>query len=98
MNIRVTDHSNEDPPQLPFEPAPIDRLGTLDVPTLVVAGERDVPGFLEMADILAARIPGAASHRVSGAGHMVNMEAADAVNTLLEEFLSSAGSKHRSHL
>ena len=75
-------------PQLPFDPPPIGRLGTVDVPTLVVAGERDVPGFREMADVLAAGIPGAAYQRVSGAGHMVNMEAAGVVNALLDDFLS----------
>ena len=59
----------------------------MTAPTLVLAGERDVPGFLEMSAVLARRIPGAEYHVVAGAGHMVNMEQPAAVNELLTRFL-----------
>jgi 3-oxoadipate enol-lactonase len=80
--------------QLPFEPAPIDRLDTVDVPTLVVVGDDDVPCFREMADILAAGIPGATYNRVRGAGHMVNMEAPEVVNRLLVDFLTAVSTSN----
>ena len=58
---------------------------------------RDVPGFIEMADVLASRIRGAEYHRVPDAGHMVNMEAPEIINALLAAFLSRIHSvDHRS--
>ena len=59
----------------------------MTAPTLVLAGERDVPGFLEMSAVLARRIPGAEYYAVAGAGHMVNLEQPAAVNELLTRFL-----------
>lgn len=66
---------------------PIDALEEVAVPTLVVAGARDVPGFLAMADVLARRIPAAEYVQVAGAGHMVNMEQPEVVSDLLARFL-----------
>ncbi len=69
------------------EPPIIDRLRTITAPTLLVAGDLDVPCFLEMADILAARIPGAEHYRIPGSGHMVNMEQPATVNRLIAGFV-----------
>jgi pimeloyl-ACP methyl ester carboxylesterase len=71
----------------PHAPRPnsIELLGTIAAPTTVVSGELDVPCFREMSDILADRIPAARRITVPGVGHMVNMEAPEAVNTLLRE-------------
>ncbi len=68
-------------------PRPIDALEQLLMPVLVAVGERDVPGFREMAAVLARRIPCAQYHVVAGAGHMINMEQPAAVNALLARFL-----------
>ncbi len=68
-------------------PRSIDALEQLVMPVLVAVGERDVPGFREMAAVLARRIPGAQYHVVAGAGHMINMEQPTAVNELLARFL-----------
>jgi pimeloyl-ACP methyl ester carboxylesterase len=76
-----------DPHQASERPV-TDALAELAVPTLVVAGERDVPGFLDMAEVLATRIPGARATRVPGAGHMVSMEQPAIVNDLLIGFIS----------
>jgi 3-oxoadipate enol-lactonase len=66
----------------------IDALADLTMPALVLVGEQDVPGFREMSAVLARRIPGARYHVVPGAGHMVNMEQAEAVSDLLAGFLA----------
>jgi 3-oxoadipate enol-lactonase len=71
-------------PHLPH-PNSIELLDTIDAPTTVVVAELDVPCFQEMADVLSARIPGARKITVPGVGHMVNMEAPEAVNGLLRE-------------
>ena len=65
----------------------MDALKDVAAPALVVAGEDDVPGFREMSAVLARRLPGAASHVVAGAGHMVNLEQSAAVSDLLTGFL-----------
>jgi 3-oxoadipate enol-lactonase len=66
---------------------PIDALAELAIPALVAVGEHDVPGFLEMAAVLARRIPGAVYRVVPGAGHMINMEKPEVVNEMLTGFL-----------
>ena len=53
----------------------------------MVVGELDVPCFMEMADVLAGSIPGAAKVVIEGRGHMVNMEAPSAVNALLRDVI-----------
>jgi pimeloyl-ACP methyl ester carboxylesterase len=75
----------------PHEPRPRtnELLPTISAPTTVVVGELDVPCFREMADVLAHRIPTARLVAVPDAGHMVNMEAPDAVNALLREVLAA---------
>jgi 3-oxoadipate enol-lactonase len=75
-------HWTEPDPHGP-QPAVIDQLGQITVPTTVVVGERDVPCFLEMADVLASRIPTARKIVIPDAGHMVNMESPAAVNDIL---------------
>jgi 3-oxoadipate enol-lactonase len=65
-------------PQLPVTDQ-VDLLGRVRVPTTVVVGERDVPGFQQMARTLVRDIPGARLVNVADAGHMTPMEAPDAV-------------------
>jgi len=75
-------------PHQQARPQIFDALEDVTAPTLVVTGDRDVPGFREMSSVLARRIPGAEAHVVTGAGHMVNMEQPAAVNELLTRFLA----------
>jgi pimeloyl-ACP methyl ester carboxylesterase len=72
-------------------PETLSLLHTITAPTVVVTGALDVPGFRAMGDEFAARIPGARRLVVPDAGHMVNMEAPDAVNAILREFAVAAG-------
>lgn len=73
----------------PHAPRPnsIELLAAIPTPTTVVTGELDVPCFHEMSHVLADRIPGARELTVPGVGHMVNMEAPEAVNELLRELV-----------
>ena len=77
---------NDDPASV-TEPAAIDQLNTLPMPTLVVLGERDIPDFHRMADILAERIAAAKKVVIPKAGHMVNMEAPERFNEIVLRFL-----------
>jgi pimeloyl-ACP methyl ester carboxylesterase len=65
----------------------IDRLSELEVPMLVVVGELDVPGILEIADMLAVANRNAELVVVPGAAHMVNMEKPEEFNRLLLDYL-----------
>jgi pimeloyl-ACP methyl ester carboxylesterase len=64
----------------------IDSLERIAVPTLVVVGALD-SDFLAAADYMAARIPGARKLVLEGAGHAANIEAADAFNAAVRDFL-----------
>ena len=62
-------------------------LAGIDVPTLVVVGEDDAVTPLEAAQNLERRIPRANLVVVPEAGHLSNLEAPDAFNGALAEFL-----------
>jgi pimeloyl-ACP methyl ester carboxylesterase len=56
-----------------------DRLGEITVPTLVVAGDHETPGFREYAVEAAENIPGARFEILEDCGHMLPLEAPDRV-------------------
>lgn len=75
-------------PQNPASTHARDRLHEITKPTLVIVGEGDLTYFHNIADVLAAGIPGSRKAIVPNAGHMVNMEASDATNALLADFIA----------
>ena len=64
-----------------------DRLPEIRVPTLVITGEADQIVLPENARILASRIPGAESISLQGLGHFLPMEAPEALNMAIRDFL-----------
>lgn len=64
-----------------------DRLAELDLPALVVVGEKDRVTPPPLAETLAARIRGARLERIAGAGHICNVEQPAAFNRVLLDFL-----------
>ncbi len=64
-------------------------LGAITTPTLVVCGTADLVTPVGESRRIAARIPGARLEVLDGGGHMLMMEQADRVNTLLAEFADS---------
>jgi pimeloyl-ACP methyl ester carboxylesterase len=64
------------------------RLGQLDVPTLVVAGEDDRLTTPRLTRELANAIPGARMVLMPGVGHLAMAEAAPRFNRLVERFLA----------
>ncbi len=65
-----------------------DRLREIDLPTLVVAGELDVPTPPRRMEVYRDRIPGARMAVIPGAGHVPNAERPDAFNAVLADFLA----------
>ena len=77
----------------PFEPlAPpaIDRLDTITVPTLVMAGALDYPTTVHAADLMADAIPGAQKRLFVHSAHLPNMEEPEAFTQAILDFLSRA--------
>lgn len=69
----------------PAEPV-LDRLGEIEVPTLVMVGEHDEQ-YLRAADVLAARMPRAERASIERAGHIVNLDEPEAFDAALLGFL-----------
>jgi pimeloyl-ACP methyl ester carboxylesterase len=65
------------------------RLAEVRAPTLVVVGERELRDFLDIADALAQGIPGARKVVLPNVGHMSNMEAPEAFNEAVLNFLAA---------
>ena len=71
---------------MPSPPA-LKRLEQVAQPALVVVGERDLPDFQAIADILAGGLPDSRKVVIPEAGHMVNLEAPDPFNREVLGFL-----------
>jgi pimeloyl-ACP methyl ester carboxylesterase len=68
-------------------PGPAELAGTLDLPALIMAGGDD-EAVLPVARELEAHLPRARLVVVPGAGHVVNLVAADAFNAEVRAFLT----------
>ncbi len=64
----------------------LNRLDEIACPTLVMSGENDLTYFHDIADVLISGIPNAERQFIKNAGHMVNIEQPEAVNSLLRQF------------
>ena len=64
-------------------------LAEIEVPTLVVAAERDTFTPMELADSMARAIPNAELEVIEEASHAAPVEQPDRIADRVEEFLSS---------
>lgn len=70
--------------------ARLDRhLSEIDIPALVLWGERDAKTPRELSEHIAAGIPGAAIDLVPGAGHLSNVDNPGEFTRLVREFLTA---------
>lgn len=74
-------------PPDPLEDHP-ELLRAIHVPSLIAAGEHDMPDFLWSAQQLAQALPHASPHVIPGAGHLAALETPEAFRGLLTEFLA----------
>ncbi len=65
----------------------ISSLPNIKVPSLVLVGSDDKP-FLNAADYMAAKIPGAEKMVIAGAGHAANIDQPEAFNAAILAFLA----------
>jgi len=77
-------------PQRALDPPALGRTKEIDVPTLIVSGEYDVPACKEIGTMLDETVADSRFVVMPGTGHMMLMEKPDAFNALLLEFLGKA--------
>jgi pimeloyl-ACP methyl ester carboxylesterase len=65
----------------------IESLPTINVPSIVVVGDKDTP-FLAAADYMTAKIPGAQKAVIADAGHASNIDQPKAFNDALVSFIA----------
>jgi pimeloyl-ACP methyl ester carboxylesterase len=65
----------------------IDHLTEIDVPTLIIVGERDEP-YHDASRYMQSKIPGAQLEIIADAGHAANMDQPESFNRVLLEFLN----------
>jgi len=66
----------------------IDHLAEIDVPTLIIVGERDEP-YHAASQYMQSKVPGSRLEVIPDAGHAANMDQPEAFNRVLLEFLGS---------
>ena len=89
-------HWLHDDPGRTLKPPSIDRLQEITAPTQIVVGARDVPNFLDMANVLDQRIGRSRLAVLPNVGHMANMEAPAWFNRIVLEFLAEVAGRPRS--
>jgi len=92
--MRVTEafsgwHWLNNDPAYPLRPLAAQQLDEINVPTLVLVGERDVPDLRAISEHVARHVPHAHKAVVPDVGHMASMEAPEHVNDLIHRFLAT---------
>ncbi|HEY8627042.1 MAG TPA: hypothetical protein VIL56_01915, partial [Gaiellaceae bacterium] len=70
-------------------PPASERLGEIAAPTLVVVGDEDVDDMKQIADVLAAGIPGARKVTMPETAHLPPLERPQEFNRILLDFLQT---------
>jgi pimeloyl-ACP methyl ester carboxylesterase len=65
----------------------VNRLATINAPTLVIIGDQDDETVQQAGNLLADEIPGADRVQIEGAAHFPNLEKPDAFYTAVVDFL-----------
>jgi 3-oxoadipate enol-lactonase len=77
----------------PLDPPAAERLGDLDIPTLVLIGQADEPAAVLAERHLASSVTGAQVVEFPGVAHMIHLEEPQRFNELVLEFLGARASK-----
>lgn len=70
-----------------IDPPALQKLAEISAPTLILAGEKDLSYFLDIAEILNKTVQHSQKKIISNAGHMINLEKPDEVNKEISNFL-----------
>jgi pimeloyl-ACP methyl ester carboxylesterase len=78
-------------PERFFEPNAPQHIAEIQVPTLILTAEHDVPACLEIADLLDQKVPDSRKIVMAGTGHLLQMEKPREFNQHVIDFLGSVG-------
>ena len=70
-----------------MEPPAAGRLDEIDVPTMVVLGDKDAPDIHAIGQLIREAVPGSRLVRIPNVGHALMMEKPAEFNKVVEEFL-----------
>ncbi|NIN92858.1 alpha/beta fold hydrolase [bacterium] len=70
-----------------LDPPAVNRLNEIQAPTLVVVGDLDMPGILEIVQMIKENVAGAETFTIADVAHMVNMEKPEDFNKIVLDFL-----------
>ena len=87
MNLDNANLWTQPLPEKPLDPPAVKRLKSLNIPTQIIVGDRDVPDIHAIADLIAANVAGAIKVIINGAGHVISMEKPDEFNQAVFDFL-----------
>jgi pimeloyl-ACP methyl ester carboxylesterase len=74
--------------ELTLNPPAITRLNEVQMPTLLIVGDYDIPDKLALTQKLTAEIPNARQVIIPGVAHMVSLEKPEEFNRVVLDFLS----------
>ena len=77
--------------QSPPERQAVKFLSEISVPTLILAGEYDIPDVHAQSGVINAGIPNSKREIISNAGHLIPFEQPEAFNASVFKFLNSMG-------
>ena len=86
-NLRL--HKMEGWPLLQNHPPAIESLASVQVPVLIIDGDKDLPYITATSEYLEKNIPGARRIVMKGVAHMLNMEKPAELNNLMLDFLKN---------
>ena len=89
MSTRLFAREDAEPSPSMLEPPAAGRLVEIAVPTLAIVGDQDVRRIQEIADLVAAQVPGARKAVIPDAGHHPNMEHPELFNQVVLDFLGA---------
>ncbi|MHC5109362.1 MAG: alpha/beta fold hydrolase [Planctomycetota bacterium] len=91
----VDDHSfwafSHRSPQQPLEPSAARRTSEIQAPTLILAGEHDIPACLEVTALLEESVPESRKVIMKETGHLLQIEKPEEFNQHLFEFIDTVG-------
>ena len=85
-NVERWDERNVEYRPLPLA---IERLDSLRVPVLALVGNLDMPGILEIVQLVESNVAGSQTVMVPGVAHLINMEKPEEFNRIVLGFLDA---------
>jgi 2-succinyl-6-hydroxy-2,4-cyclohexadiene-1-carboxylate synthase len=76
-------------PQRMLEPSAVGRLADIQVPTLILTAEHDIPACREIADLLDSSVLNSRKVVMPGTGHLLHLEKPDEFYQHVSDFIRS---------